>query len=142
MIIEKINALCIQNGTNLTALCKEITGSSGNLPTWKKDRIRPEWLRQICLKFNISSDYLLELQNEATTHADLSIYEQDVLLRFKRLNPDYQIKTLSYMIDLYEKQEANNLCNSNMTLLTKEVDEESVAADEPLRKTGTDNLGK
>ena len=53
-----------------------------------------------------------------------------------------QIKTLSYMIDLYEKQEANNLCNSNMTLLTKEIDEESVAADSSLSRTGTDNLGK
>lgn len=61
MIIEKINDLCIKNGTNLTALCKEITGSSGNLPTWKKDKIRPDWLRAICLKFNISSDYLLDL---------------------------------------------------------------------------------
>lgn len=61
MIIEKIDDLCIKNGTNLTALCKEITGSSGNLPTWKKDKIRPDWLRAICLKFNISSDYLLDL---------------------------------------------------------------------------------
>lgn len=136
MIIEKINTLCIQNGTNLTALCKEITGSSGNLPTWKKDRIRPEWLRQICLKFNISSDYLLELPEADTKHTHLPVFEQDALLRFKRLNTDYQIKTLSYMIDLYEKQEANNLCNS------KKIDEESVTADEPLKKTGTDSLGK
>lgn len=131
MIIEKINALCIQNGTNLTALCKEITGSSGNLPTWKKDHIRPEWLRQICLKFNISSNYLLELPDIENTN--LSVYEQDVLIRFKRLNPDYQIKTLSYMIDLYEKQESSNL---DTTLLTKNVN------NEPLKKTGTSNLGK
>lgn len=63
MIIEKIESICTKNGTNLTALCKEITGSSGNLPTWKKDKIRVDWLRSICIKFNISSDYLLDLSN-------------------------------------------------------------------------------
>ncbi|MCD8216009.1 MAG: hypothetical protein LUC97_10275 [Clostridiales bacterium] len=104
MIIEKIDELCVKNGTNLTALCKEITGSSGNLPTWKKDRIRPEWLRAICLKFNVSSDYLMDLPT-SNTNSSLTQDEREALLRFNRLSPDYKIKTQAYMVDLYEKQE-------------------------------------
>ena len=141
MIIEKLEALCSQNGTTLTALCKEITGSSGNLPTWKKDKIRPEWLKKICLKFNISSDFLLDLPNYKESM--LTVDEQNTLLRFKRLNEDYQIKAQAYMIDLYEKQK-------NQQLLIKKIDERnkstyndsSVAADDPLKKTGTNDPKK
>ena len=138
MIIEKLEVLCTQNGTNITALCKEITGSSGNLPTWKKDKIRPDWLRQICLKFNISSDYLLDLPTPVNVlNTDLSQKERDVLIRFNRLNDDYQIKSQYYMISLFEKQESwkNELDDL-------ESHEEFVAADSSLKRTGTDNLGK
>ena len=141
MIIEKIEAICAQNGTNLTALCKEITGSSGNLPTWKKDRIRPDWLKAICLKFNISSDYLLDLPNNSTIYSNLTQDEQNALLRFNRLNPDYQVKVQAYMVDLYETQESKKSFNEN-TIQINNATNPSVAADEPLRKTGTDNLGK
>lgn len=58
-IFERISKLCKENNTNITALCKEITGSSGNLSTWKKDNIRPYWLVSICQKLNVSADYIL-----------------------------------------------------------------------------------
>lgn len=133
MIIEKIETLCSENNITLTALCKEITGSSGNLPTWRKDKIRPDWLREICLKFNISSDYLLDLPNsKGITEDTLSQEQFDVLVRFNRLNSDYKIKSLSYMIDLYEKQQLSSSLDN---------EHESVAADIPLGKTGTD-MGK
>lgn len=130
MIIEKLEALCKENNTTLTALCKEITGSSGNLPTWKKDNIRPEWLRKICLKFNITSDYLLDLPS-SNNITEISM-SQELSARFDRLKPDYKIKSLSYMIDLYEKQQLGEPLDSTG---------ESVVADEPLGKTGTD-MGK
>lgn len=126
MIIEKLEILCKEKGTNLTTLCKEITGSSGNLPTWKKDKIRPEWLRQICLKFNISSDFLLDLPDSNNiTNFELSKEEQNVLIRFNRLKEDYQIKAQAYMVDLYEKQKLNESFENNNDL--------SVAADESLK---------
>lgn len=146
MIIEKLNILCAQNGISLTALCKEITGSSGNLPTWKKDRIRSDWLKEICLKFNISSDFLLDLSCSSNNSNDippsLSQDEKNVLLRFKRLNPDYQIKAQSYMVDLYEKQESINPSGGKTDMQKNTIDYSSVAADEPLKKTGTTNLAK
>lgn len=57
--IEKIKNLCVKNGTSITALCKQITGSSGNLPTWKSGNIRNEHLIQIAELFNVSIDFLL-----------------------------------------------------------------------------------
>lgn len=106
-MIERLDEICIKNGTSLTALCKEITGSSGNLPTWKKDRIRSDWLRAICIKFNISSDYLLGLSSDSGLNASFSKEEREALNRFNRLKADYKIKAQAYMVDLYEKQEAS-----------------------------------
>lgn len=123
LIIERIEKLCLINNTTLTALCKEITGSSGNLPTWKKDNIKPIWLKKICLKFNISSDYLLDIPS-VTTNPSLNDEEQQALERFRRLNSDNRITAQSKMIELYNSQ--NN---------------PFVATDE-LLITGTDSLGK
>lgn len=63
MITDRIRELCDDRGTSLTALCKEVTGSSGNTATWNKDRVRSDWLREICKKLSVSADYLLELSD-------------------------------------------------------------------------------
>jgi len=141
MIIERLNELCEREGTSLTALCKEITGSSGNLPTWKKDRIRSDWLRAICIKFNISSDYLLGLATNTALNASFSKEEREALNRFNRLNPDHKIKAQSYMIELYEKQaEGREFIEKISDWAENHGD--SVAADKPLKKTGTTNSVK
>lgn len=57
--IDIIKNLCLENGTNVTTLCKQITGSSGNLPTWNKGNIRNDYLVKIADYFNVSTDYLL-----------------------------------------------------------------------------------
>lgn len=56
---ELLQQLCKEKGTNITNLCIVITGSSGNLPTWKKGNINPESLRKIADYFDVSADYLL-----------------------------------------------------------------------------------
>lgn len=89
MIFEKIDELCKKNNTTVTALCIEVTGSSGNLPTWKKDHIKPIWLISICKKFKVSSDYLLGLDIISDTKEQLlindfrtlSLEDQDELLQ-------------------------------------------------------------
>ena len=55
---EIIKSLCKENGTSVTALCREITGSSGNLATWKKGNIRKEYLIKIAERFDIPVGYL------------------------------------------------------------------------------------
>lgn len=58
-MFERIRVLCIENGLTVTELCKLVTGSSGNLPTWKKGNIKAEALCKIADYFNVSVDYLL-----------------------------------------------------------------------------------
>lgn len=56
---ERIQTLCKQKGTTITKLCILITGSSGNLNTWKKGYMRTDYLKKIANYFNVSTDYLL-----------------------------------------------------------------------------------
>ena len=43
---ELIKSLCIKNGISITYLCEHVTGSKGNLQTWKKDNIKPTSLKK------------------------------------------------------------------------------------------------
>ncbi len=56
---ERLESLCQKNNISITKLCVEITGSKGNLSTWKKGNINPESLRKIADYFDVSADYLL-----------------------------------------------------------------------------------
>ena len=58
-IFSRLQEICKSNGTTPTALCKRITGSSGNLSTWKKGNIRADYLQEIADYFDVSVDYLL-----------------------------------------------------------------------------------
>lgn len=107
MIFEQIKELCRKNNTTVTALCLEITGSSGNITTWKKDNIKPIWLISICKKFGVSSDYLLGLTSENISivnysPVELSDDENVILNTFRKLNQDYKVIALGE-IKKYEK---------------------------------------
>ena len=83
-MFERIENLCKNHNTTITALCKEITGSSGNLPTWKKENFKNDSIAKICIKFNVSADYLIfgkENQN------NLSTDQQELLDLYNQLDP-------------------------------------------------------
>lgn len=63
-MFERLRELCIENGIAVTDLCKQITGSSGNLPTWKKGNIKADTLVKIADYFHVSVDYLLGRTDE------------------------------------------------------------------------------
>ncbi len=63
-MFERLRELCIENGIAVTDLCKQITGSSGNLPTWKKGNIKADTLVKIADYFHVSIDYLLGRTDE------------------------------------------------------------------------------
>ena len=72
---QRIKELCQENGTNITALCLKITGSKGNLSTWKNGNIRPEWLSAISDEFKVSTDYIL---GKTEVRQRLEDYPKDV----------------------------------------------------------------
>jgi len=68
-ITERVKDLCKNNGTNITALCVEVTGNSGNLSTWNKGNIRNDYLIKISEKFNISTDWILKGETDCSNPA-------------------------------------------------------------------------
>ena len=60
---ELLEKLCKDSGISITKLCLDITGSKGNLPTWKKGNINPVSLLKIADYFNVTVDYLLGRTN-------------------------------------------------------------------------------
>ncbi len=65
---ELIKSLCNENGISITYLCEQITGSKGNLQTWKKDNIRSATLKKIAEYFDVSTDYLLGRTDNPDAH--------------------------------------------------------------------------
>jgi len=68
-MFERLRELCIENGIAVTDLCKQITGSSGNLPTWKKGNIKADTLVKIADYFHVSVDYLLGRSDEPNNNS-------------------------------------------------------------------------
>lgn len=81
----RLQDICKANGTTPTALCKIITGSSGNLATWKKGNIRADYLQKIADYFNVSVDYLLTGQKETPT-ADSDERKTELMKLFSLLD--------------------------------------------------------
>jgi len=56
---DRLVELCKMKNTSVTALCKKITGSKGNLSTWKKGHMNSEDLAACADYLGVSADYLL-----------------------------------------------------------------------------------
>lgn len=74
---ERIKQLCDENGTSISKLCIDITGSSGNTSTWKKGNIRNDYLIKIAERFNVTTDYLLGKSDSPhpSTNSDDELWE-------------------------------------------------------------------
>jgi len=59
MIYERFKELCERNNTSPTAICEKITGSKGNLATWKKGSVRSDDLNKIADYLDVDVNYLL-----------------------------------------------------------------------------------
>ena len=88
-------------------------------------------LHKICKYYHVSSDYLLNLSDsklciQITRECD----EDDLVSNYRKLTKPYQQKVNGVLAEQLLQQERDNY----MRL--------SVAADEPLKKTGTTNSAK
>ena len=59
MMYEIIKKICAENNMSVSKLCEIITGSKGNLGTWKKGSFSVDTLVKIADYFKLSADYLL-----------------------------------------------------------------------------------
>lgn len=108
---EFLKKLCEERNTNISKLCTEVTGNSGNLATWKKGYMRSDYLSKCADVLGVSADYIL--QRGSSKDAE---YEKLVSV-MRKLN-DEQISNLAQYIEfLYIKQ--------------NESEQGQMAADEP-----------
>lgn len=56
---ELLQKLCNEQGLTVTNLCIQVTGSKGNLATWKKDYMRSDYLAKCADILDCSVDYIL-----------------------------------------------------------------------------------
>lgn len=115
MIFERIENLCKKNNTTITALCIEITGSSGNLSTWKKDHIRPIWLISICKKFNVSADFILDLEGSPTSQPNAN--DQNLLCLFRQLSTKDRAEIEELIEFKLERAKKENNSNAKSSIL-------------------------
>lgn len=88
---NKLKQLCKEKGTNVTNLCELVTGSSGNLATWKKGYMRSDYLMKAAEYLGVTSDYLLGLDDvpnrkEKSPAAELTEAEQKLIDNFRQLS--------------------------------------------------------
>ena len=56
---KRLQSLCKEKNTSVTALCRQVTGSEGNLSTWKKGYMRSDYAAMCADILGVSVDYLL-----------------------------------------------------------------------------------
>lgn len=115
MIYERIDELCKENKTSITALCIETTGSSGNLKTWKKDNIRLNCLISICKKFKVSADFVLGIE-EPLIAQSLELETQDHL----RNTDEQNFLQLFRQLSTKDKEELKELIEFKLERAKKE----------------------
>lgn len=102
----RLQKLCDVNGTTVTALCKQVTGSGGNLSTWKKGYMRSDYLSDVAKILNCSTDYLLGIEQ---TDTDFTIMpnERKIIENFRELSEqgkEYIEHQIFIAKEIYKKQ--------------------------------------
>ena len=65
MFYEQLKKICKENNTTPTALARELGMSTGNATNWSNGKTPSvDVLKKIAKRFNVSLDYLLEMDKE------------------------------------------------------------------------------
>lgn len=82
---DRLKQLCSEKNTTITKLCEIVTGSGGNLATWKKGYMRSDYLMKAAEHLDVTSDYLLGLDTEPSRKTPLSEDKQRLLEMYDKL---------------------------------------------------------
>lgn len=97
MFYNNLKKICKENNTTVTSLSEELKLSSGNISKWKNGGTpKSETIIKIAQHFNISTDYLLDLDDvpnrkKQITASELTVAEKRLLSAFKELAHDEQM---------------------------------------------------
>lgn len=97
---SRLENLCNEKKISITALCIKVTGSSGNLSTWKKGYMRSDYLCKCADILGCSVDYLLGRPADGITAEEMQLLEL-----FRACSDSDRINLLD-MASLYAAREA------------------------------------
>ncbi|MGN1303726.1 MAG: helix-turn-helix domain-containing protein [Oscillospiraceae bacterium] len=105
---ERLKKLCAAHGTNITQLCEKVTGSSGNLATWKKGYMRSDYLLKVSEYLDVSADYLVGRSEKSS--GELSSIDEELkylLDLYQKLHEDDKIRIITKMETIIEDYPEN-----------------------------------
>lgn len=126
MIIERIIELLDKKALKASDLCRFLGINTSTMTNWKNRGTDPpaKFIIPICEFLNISCEFLLTGKETSNTH-EIS-------------NDDIEWLSLIHQLPLKAQYEFRGELKGYLKL----YNEEPVAADEELKKTGTENMGK
>lgn len=125
-MIKRILTVLDNSGMSDSAICKELSIGNGIIGKWRKGLQKPstEAIVKIAQYFHVSTDYLL-MGIETLQHNTLSSDDNEWLSLIHQLPPT-----------------AQHEFKGEIKGYLKRLNEESIAVDKSLKRTGTDTLGK
>lgn len=97
---ERLIKICAEKGITISYLCEVVTGSKGNLTTWKKGYMRSDYLVKCAEILGVSVDYLLDFKDTIPIKATESEWERIL----QRLSDDSIVELEEYCEFLLWKQ--------------------------------------
>lgn len=124
-LLDRIKDLAQKNNTNIKSIEVAANLGNGTIRRWNSSPPSADKLLKVANLLNTTMDYLMTGRKNIPSESLISDYDLEWLSLIHRLPKEAQIEF-----------------RGEIKGYLKCLNEESVAADEPLRKTGTDNLGK
>ena len=105
-LYKRIEELCKQNNTNITAMCKESGASRASLTDLKvgrNKRLSSDTLSKIANYFGVSVDYLIGNEQKENAPDELSLTEDEIrIIKALREKPD-GVENLAKLLGITDK---------------------------------------
>ncbi len=148
-ICERLFETLDRKGLKSVDLAEYIHVGTGQISTWKKRNTDPpaKYISSICEFLTVSTEFLLTGTDNKQEDIEITLNDKELLDLFHQLPERNQIKLIGYVERMTEELFGETLHSSKKSRDNYDwVDWDSiynenpsVAADEPLKKTGTDN---
>ena len=130
-------------------LAEYIHVGTGQISTWKKRNTDPpaKYIPSICEFLSVSTKFLLTGTDNEQENIEITLNDKELLDLFHLLPERDQIKLIGYVERIVDTSFGETINPSKKSRDNYDRDKiankkPSVAADEPLKKTGTTNTGK